>query len=278
MNLAYVFRDLFRARRHAFVAVLAAAFVGTLAAPPLLLDAEAKTEQADKDDDEDEKPEFDPTKPAPVKRTPRFKPRGLKWGQGHAKVYEVYARAIDRDYVARYKEVEPGVQTERLEDEIREKKHAFRMSHLAFKTPPSTLDGTAFEGEYTYGNREAMMRIRRKGRERTLFFIRDKLWKTIDVYPLKKGGKFGEDFASAVAYVEKVLKQEGRKIYADEDEEKLREVDWADGKVHFRLIDFGAKEVAIAYVDMATEAKLSRLRESAEEKKKKAEKKPDYLR
>lgn len=260
-------------KRSGWIAILVAATSFSLVAPPVLRDADAKTKKKDAEEDE-----VDPAKPAPVKRTPKFKPKGLKWGMGHEKLYAVYAKVIDRDYVSRYKEVEPGVQTERLEDEIRAKKHAFRMSHIEFKTPPTALDGTAFQGEYTYGNKEAMMRIKRKGKERTLFLIRDKLWKTIDVYPLGKDSKWGPTFESAVERIEKILKQKGRRLYADEEEKEVREVDWADGKVHLRVINFGKKEVAVSFVDMKTEAKLDELRKSEDDEKKKKRGVDDFLR
>jgi len=262
------------AKRSGWTAILVAATSTALVAPPVLRDADAKTKKKDAEEDE----EIDPAKPSPVKRAPKFKPKGLDWRMGHKKVYQVYAKVIDRDYVRRYEEVEPGVQTERLENEIRAKKHAFRMSHLEFKTPPTALDGTAFQGEYTYGNDEAMMRIKRKGKERTLFFIKDKMWKTIDVYPLGKDSKWGETFEDAAARVEKILKKKGRRLYADEEEKDVREVDWADGKVHLRVIDFGEDEVAIAFVDMKTEAKLDSLRKSEDEKKKKKSGVDDFLR
>jgi len=256
--------------RAGWVAAVVAATSFALLIPPVVGQADAKTNK------EDAEEEVDPAKPAPVKRAPKFKPAGLDWRMDHEKVYRVYSKVIDRDHVHRYKDVEPGVQTERLEDEIRAKKHRFRMSHIEFKTPPSVLDGSSFEGEYTYGNKEAMMRIKRKGKHRTLFFIRDQLWKTIDIYPLGEKSKWGLTFESAVERIEKILKQKGRRLYADEEQKDVREVDWADGRVHLRVIDFGKDEVAIAFVDMKTEAKLPELRKSKDEKKE--EKKKDYLR
>ena len=47
-----------------------------------------------------------------------------------------------------------GRRLQRLEYEISKKKQAFRMSLVALSAPPSILDGTAFDGEYSYGYNE----------------------------------------------------------------------------------------------------------------------------
>jgi hypothetical protein len=202
-----------------------------------------------------------------VKKTPRLRPKGLRWGMKPKKVYKVYNKAIERDYVKRYQEVEPGVQMARLKEEIRQRKETFRLSYAPLDAAPSALDGTPFQNEFTYGNREGYMSIKRKKRDRRLFFIRNKLWKIVDVYKLGETTKWGISFKTATARINKLLGAEARLRDADPDAGRpFAEADWADGKTRLRLMNWG-KWVGVAYISMSTERRLSDLRKSGSKKK-----------
>ena len=205
--------------------------------------------------------------PGKLTQTPSLKPKGLKFGMSPKKVYAVYDKAIERDYLKKYRDVEPGIQMQRLDYSKKQKKDAFRLSYIAFDNPPSSLDGTKLATEFTYGNGEGMMKIKRKRKRRSLFFIKNRLWNIVDVYKLKAGGKWGPTFKSAVEKVEKKLKVPGLLVEANPDEGvPYSMVQWDDGKTWLRMMDWG-KKVAISYSDLKTVKKLADLRKSKTQKK-----------
>jgi hypothetical protein len=201
-----------------------------------------------------------PTAPAKLEKVPVHKPTLFKFGLSQAKVADVYDKVIDQDYLKRFQDAEPGIQMDRLEHEVRLKKEAFRRSFSALDAPPSGLDSTPFVGEFTYYNDEGFMRITRAGVPRTIFFIKDKAWKTIDVHKLGSSSKWGSDFEDAVKKIERRLGVEGRKTAGNPETGQKPEVDWTDGSLRFRLIDWGKDQLAISYVDVATESRLEELR------------------
>ncbi len=205
--------------------------------------------------------------PAKVEQPITLVPATVTFGLAPKGVADAYDKVIDQEYVAEFEKVEPGTEMKRLEEKVQEEKDLIRNSLLVLDDPPTNLDGTNFEGEFTYHNKEAIMHADRSGKKRTLFFIRDKLWKIIDVYSLGPKAKFGPDFKSAVAKLEEAMGVEGRARAAKAEEgRRFDEVDWADEKIHLRAINWG-KKLAIAYVDRATEAKLGELRTAKEQKK-----------
>lgn len=213
------------------------------------------------------KKEAAPTEPAKLEKAPKLKPTTFKFGMGHAKVLAVYEKVIDQDYLKRYQDAEPGIQMERLDHEVRTKKEALKRSYTVLDAPPSSLDSTAFVGEFTYYNDEAFLRVTRAGRTRTIFFIKDKAWKTIDVHKLGSGSAWGETFDDAVKTVEKKLGVEARKIAANPETGQRAEADWADETLHFRMIDWAPGQLGVAYVDRATEGRLEELRKNKGPKK-----------
>ncbi len=217
-----------------------------------------------------EKSEVSRDAPAPLAKAPKLKPRGLKWKLKPKQVADIYDSAIERDYLKRYKDVEPGIQEERLKEEIRTRKRVFRQSYMQLDHPPGALDGGPFVGEYGYYNKEGYMKIKRKGRWRYLFFWKSKLYKIIDVHRLRKDGKWGASFDKAVAKVEAALGAEGRKLAPDADEGRRRaEVDWADSKTHFRVVRWTKKKVAFVWVNKKIEGPIVAARAKAKAKKKK---------
>jgi hypothetical protein len=208
----------------------------------------------------------DAAEPPKVEQTIRVEPSSVSFGLAPKVVADAYDKEIDKEYGPEFDKVEPGTEMRRLEEKIQEDKNLIRRSYVALDAPPSGLDGSPFVGEFTYHNQEGVMRADRGGKKRTLFFIRNKLWKIIDVYSLGDKSKWGADFKAAVAKLESVTGIEGRALAAKpEDGRQFAEVDWADEKIHLRAINWG-KKLAIAYVDRATEANLGVLRSHKEKK------------
>ncbi len=209
------------------------------------------------------KPDKDAPEPGVLEIKLSLSPKGLSWGMTPGGVAELYDRLIDKDYLAEYQKAQPGVQMTQLQAEVAERKRQFRRSRIDFGDLPTRLDGTSFVGEFTYRNREAAMDVQRKGksRHRHFFFIRERLWKIIDVYPLGENQRYGKDFKAAGERLEKVLGVPGREQPADpEAGRRMAEVDWDDANTHLRLVDWGPKSVAIIYEDKATLSRLPSLR------------------
>lgn len=178
-----------------------------------------------------------------------------------------YEKVIEKDFQVEFAKVEPGTEMRRLEERMENEKDYVRKSLLTLDAPPTTLDGTKYVGEFTYGNQESVLRVDRAGKKRTLFFIRNRLWKVIDVYAYGPKAKWGTNFAAAIEKLEELTEVEGRKLAKGGKEARaFEERDWADEKTHLRAIDWG-KELAVAYVDRATEAQLGELRTAKEKAK-----------
>ncbi len=214
-----------------------------------------------------DKKKKDTAEPAKVEQPINQVPSSVTFGLSPKTTADAYDKIIDQEYVAEFDKVEPGVEMKQLEEKVQQEKDLIRKSLLLLDDPPTNLDGSNFEGEFTYHNKEAIMHADRSGKKRTLFFIRDKLWKIIDVYSLGEKAKFGPDFKTAVSKLEEITGIEGRALAAKAAEgRRFEEVDWADEKTHLRAINWG-KKLAIAYVDRATEARLAQLRTAKEQKK-----------
>lgn len=209
-------------------------------------------------------------KPGTLERVPALTPKGLSFSQSPKKVYQVYDKAIEKDYVSKYKKVEPGIQMQRLDYEKSQFKQAFRLSYLSLDNRPSSLDGTNLTTEFTYGNDEGVMDIKRKGKHRYMFFIKKKLWNVVDVYKLGGSSKWGTDYDAAVKRLEKILGVEGKPIKADPDNGQPYDmVQWTDGKLWLRAMNWD-KQFAISYVDMGMLKQLTALRKKNAEKEKDA--------
>ncbi len=212
------------------------------------------------------KTEIDPAVPAKLDAKLSLAPRGLRFGMTPKQVARVYEKLIDRDYLKRFQATEPGIEQQRLEAEVAQKKAFFRRGKIDFGDLPTGLDGSPLSGEFSYGNREAMMQIKRRGKQRMLFFIRGKLWKLFDVYTLGPKSRWGADYKTAVARLEKRLGTEGRVRVADPSA-GLRhdEVDWASGGIRLRAINWD-KSFAISYVDQRPDNGIDSLRTAKEKK------------
>jgi len=204
----------------------------------------------------------DTAKPAALETTLPIEPSAF--GSDSKSVIATYEKLIEKDYQAEFDKVEPGVEMRRLEEKMQADKDYMRKSLLVLDTPPTTLDGTKLVGEFTYGNQESILRVERGGKKRTMFFIRDRLWKYIDSYALGEKSKWGATFAVAAKKLEEKLGVPGRELAANPAEgRRFAELDWADEYTHVRAIDWG-KEFAVAFVERATEGRLDELRKNKE--------------
>ena len=190
------------------------------------------------------------------------RPKPLRWGMSQKEVTKVYAKVIDKDYLKKYQKAQPGVQMKQLDNEVAAKKLEFEQSVVEFGEIPTSLDGTPFAGEFTYKNRESVMSIdrKKKKRHRSLFFIRNRLWKIVDVYKLGTKSRYGTSFKSAVAKIEKLLGVKGRALKANPLLALEEQKDWSDGRTRLRLVNWDKNHIALIYEDESTAAKLKELR------------------
>ncbi len=203
--------------------------------------------------------------PVAIEQPIPLEPPGLAFGKSPKEVSQIYFKAIDKDHAEAYANVEPGTEQRRLDEEVQRIKDAFKKSLLVLDAPPSNLDGSLFVGEFTYKNQEAAMHTSRQGKARTLFFMRDKLWKIIDVYELGEKAKMGPTFKTAVEKLEGMTGTPGRALAAaPEAGRRFDEVDWANATTHLRVIKWGDAHAAVAFVERATEQRLSELRSHKE--------------
>ncbi|MBI4700012.1 MAG: hypothetical protein HY744_02410 [Deltaproteobacteria bacterium] len=198
--------------------------------------------------------------PAKIETPVAISPAALRWSMKSQEVYDVYGADIDEDYLQKRQEAQPGVQTKELENEIQEVKFAFWQSRMSFGDTATKYDGTKLRPEYSYRNGEMLMSIVRQGKTRYLFFIKDRLWKIIDVYKLGEKSKFGPDYKTAIDKLTKLMVVPGRARKADPKKEPPNdEADWADGKTHVRAADWGT-ELAVVYEHIETVGRLAQLR------------------
>ncbi len=198
--------------------------------------------------------------PAAIEKAPRLKPSRVKFGKSEKQIVKAYGPTIEARFKKARQEASPGKELNQVTRMMNEAKQDFASSLIEFDDKPGPLDGTRFDGEFSRENRETALVMERKKRVRHFFFIRNRLWKVMDSYELGPKSKWGVDFKQAAAKVEKIMGVPGRKLAADPKKgRRFEELDWADAKVHVRLINWG-KHLGIAYVDKDTEANLDNLR------------------
>lgn len=209
-------------------------------------------------DGETNNPELDKGK---LNKVPALRPLGLRWGLSPNEVAIIYEKVIDKEYLPRWAKVEPGVQMQQLEQEIADRKYELRRDQVDFDGTPSGYESTPFRNEFTQNTGESVLRIQRAGKKRHIFFINDKAWKVMDVYPLGEGSRWGADFPAAVAKITTVMNApEGIHLKEDPGIGRIEEVVWTDGKTILRLMNMGGGELCIGYVDRATADRISELR------------------
>jgi hypothetical protein len=190
----------------------------------------------------------------------------IHWGMSHTEVTDVYNKIgglFDREYATQISQLQPGVQMQQLEADRDSRKANFERSLTKFVADtPTGYDVTAVHAEYTYKNDESVMRIFKDGKNRFLFYIKDRLWKVYDEIPLKEGGKLGATYQDAITKLNTVLSVPGRIRAANPAQALERtEVDWQDRTAHLRAVDRSSEHVVgLVLEDKATLQNLSALR------------------
>ena len=72
----------------------------------------------------------------------KLAPEGIRWGMTVEHLAKIYDRYFDEVYLPKYKRVEPGVQMDRLDAEVKEKKDLIRRSWIDFGDTPTGVDNT----------------------------------------------------------------------------------------------------------------------------------------
>jgi hypothetical protein len=189
----------------------------------------------------------------------------LRWGLTHEEVTDIYCMPgafFDREYAPLIAKLQPGVEMQKLESERDARKSNFSHGYAVFGDSPSGLDVTPLHNEYTYNNDEAIQRIFKDGKNRSFFYIKNKLWKIYDEVPLKADGVLGASYKDAVAKLNALLGVSGRTRAADPSQGLERvETDWQDAMSHLRADDrSGEHLVGIILEDKRTLANLGSLR------------------
>ena len=189
-----------------------------------------------------------------------LQPKGLEWGMSVKRVSDLYKREIDREFLKLYKKAEPGVEMKALDAEVDDRKGLIVRNKLEFGQLPTGMDSTPLKGEYSYKNGESMTWITlTNGTKRNFFFFDDKLWKVYDEHPLKKGGKLGETFDEAIAFLTKKLGAAPKITEADFKATFFKEGSWANNELLIRAVDRG-NSLGLVYVDKSVQDSLSKYR------------------
>jgi hypothetical protein len=185
----------------------------------------------------------------------------LKWGMTVKETHKAIDLMLDAEYKPIYQATQPGIKMKQLDSRLDEEKAEFKRSRIDLGTLPVALDSTPLAGEYTYRNKETLLKLDRKGQTAWLFFIQDRLWKIIREVNLEKKNPYGKTFQEVAVKMSTEFGAAGRvtppnpakNVYATV-------VDWKDATTHLRLIERGETAVAFAYEDNATLGNIDALR------------------
>ncbi|HEY8038443.1 MAG TPA: hypothetical protein VIF15_01565 [Polyangiaceae bacterium] len=190
----------------------------------------------------------------------------LHWGMTHDEVIDVYNKVnglFDREYAPLLATKQPGVDQQQLEADRDSRKTNLKRSYTEFLPgSPTGFDVTPIHLEYTYNNGEAVLKLFKDGKNRYMFFIKDRFWKLCDEIPAKADGPLGGTFQDAVTKLNTLFSVPGRIRPADAAQGLERtEADWQDGKSHLRAVDRSSEHLIGLYLaDKVTEGNLSSLR------------------
>jgi hypothetical protein len=189
----------------------------------------------------------------------------LHWGLSHEEVTDIYdgpGALFDREYAPRIAKLQPGIEMQKVETERDSRKANFQRNYSVFADSPSGYDVTPLHSEYTYNNDEAIQRVFKDGKNRSFFYIKDKLWKIYDEIPLRADGPLGDTYQTAVAKLNALLGVPGRTRAASAADGLDRtSTDWQDTMSHLRADDrSGEHLVGVVLEDKRTLANLASLR------------------
>lgn len=194
---------------------------------------------------------------------------GLRWGMSKDEVVKAHTSVggiLWKEYDAKLAKASVGPQMKALEQERDSSMRAFERTWVEFEGTPTGYDATGLKSEYSYKNKEALLKFERNGKTRFFFFIQGRLWKVYDAVPLGDAGPFGKTFADAVNTMNGKLGVQGRIVAPDAAAGRmLTLVDWRDQSSHMRLVDRSGEGVTgIVLEDLSTLNNLVSLRSSKE--------------
>ncbi len=202
-----------------------------------------------------------PTSPAKTSKLIAVSPGTITWGMSPAQVSGVYDKVLEEEWKPKYKKVQPGAAMQALDAELAERKAEIRRSLIKFGDVPTGYDATPLKGEYSYGNKEAVMNVTRDGRERYFFFIQDKLYKVVDEHKLGEGKPWGKTFGEAIGKLKDYYGVAGRVREPDGSNGlSLKEADWSDGRAHLRASERSETAIGLIFEDETTVAALPGMR------------------
>ncbi len=191
--------------------------------------------------------------------------KGLRWGLTHDEVTDAYNKTgglFDQEYAPQLMHVQPGYEQQQLEADRDNRKVNLERSYTRFGDTPTGYDTTPLKNEYTYRNDEALQKLFKDGRQRYLFYIKDKLWKIYEEVPLKAEGPLGATFQDAVAKLNAAMVVPARIRPVDSSQGLDRTTaDWQDRTTHVRALDRSNEHLlGLVLEDRNTLANIASLR------------------
>jgi hypothetical protein len=191
--------------------------------------------------------------------------RGLRWGMTHDEVTHAYndvGGLFDQEYSSQLMHVQPGYEQQQLEADRDNRKVNLERSYALFGDSPTGYDTTPLKNEYTYRNDEALQKLFKDGRQRYLFYIKDKLWKIYEEIPLKADGPLGATFQDAVAKLNAAMAVPARIRPVDSSQGLDRTTaDWQDRTTHVRALDRSSEHlIGLSLEDKNTLSNIASLR------------------
>lgn len=191
---------------------------------------------------------------------------GLKFGMSLEQIAKLNDKELDGEFKKRFLAASP-TETLGIDEELRDKKAAFRRGRITFDDTPTGIDQSALKGEYSYGNKESLKqqtkRTRDDGKEipaRNYFFFNDKLWKIYEEHQLGPKATLGENFDAALVKLSKVFGAAPVKLAADfQNDRPFDEALWRDGEKYIRAVDRG-NIVGLVFIDKSVQDSLGKLR------------------
>jgi hypothetical protein len=184
---------------------------------------------------------------------------GVVFGASAEDVAKLYDRWWDKQYIPKYRKVNPGPKMKELDFELSERKKILRRV-ANFDGRSASFDKSDFREEFVHGNGETMTSVKvvRPAAEgsgkgvsytRRFFFFQDKLWKVYDEYKLEARGLFGADFKEATVRVEASAGAGVKRTRGPES--KFENVTLDAGSTRVRLVKLGENRIALVRSDNA---------------------------
>jgi hypothetical protein len=101
----------------------------------------------------------------------------LRWGMSKAELVKLLTSQIRAEYESQIKFERDVMRQDALYQQARERAHRLSENFVTFEGPKNGWDVSPIAGEFTRGNREAMLVVTGKHTRDMYFFIQGRLWK-----------------------------------------------------------------------------------------------------